>query len=99
MWGVLEREETEKELLQEEGMREVALAGWLWERAMEKIKGQIWRNPLLCSWPGPIHGHPVRDITGTCFLHTGEPRSPFERSCFRRRGWLPSQGLMAPEEV
>lgn len=64
-----------------------------------KIKGQIWRNPSLCSWPGLIHGHPVRDITGSCFLHTGEPRSPFERCCFRGRGWLPRQGLMAPEAV
>lgn len=65
---------------------------------LEKLLALQLRQ-LRPEGPRLIHGHTVRDITGTCFLHTWEARSPFERCCFRGRGGCLARAARAPEEV
>lgn len=45
---MLEEEETE-ELFQEEGTREVARAGWLWERAGGKSRARSGGTPCFAA--------------------------------------------------
>lgn len=80
MWGVLEGEETVPGRGNEGGgTGRVALG-----KGQGENQGSDLEEPLALQLARTHPRSSSEGHTGTCFLHTGEPRSPFER-CFRGR--------------
>lgn len=86
------------------GDREVGLGGESGEGKGRKSRVTTAKTPCSAAeateaqkGPGPVHGQPVKDITGFLLRRTWSPMSPLQRCCWRQQGGCLARASQALE--